>query len=262
MKSVFYSASLVLGLIATAELFRRFHNKAGHRNTVTGAGLACTATAFATVAIAFADPLIVHPFAHATGVIGLATFISGTAVLGLLVMILVLLSWWIFRGAAFTTSLLTIGVVTAGVAGSMILLFAQSPQASKYTGTSLRLLVADLSRPAPLCDRPVAYACIYFSYVILACIGVTLGFSFLGLGARDMGCRVSVGFWSAACAGAMGLLYAILSLLAVASGALVHHLVLPFGGTETATAFGVCGALAFACAVLIPYVPTKPQRAR
>jgi hypothetical protein len=262
LKSVFYSASLVLGLIATAELFRRFHNKAGHRATVIGAGLACTATAFSTIAITFADPVIARPFARATGVTGLATFISGTAVLGLLVMILVLLSWWIFRGIAFTTSLLTIGVVTAGAAGTMILLFAQSPRASIYTGTSLRFLVADLSQHTPLCNRPVAYACIYFGYVILACIGVTLGFSFLGLGARDMGIRVSAGFWSAACAGAMGLLYALVSLLAVVSGAVTHHLILPFGGTETAAAFGVCGALSFACAVLIPYVPAKPQRAR
>lgn len=262
MKSAFYSASLVLGLIATAELFRRSRNKAGHRSTVIGASLACTATAFATVAIAFADPLIVRPFAEATGITGLAMFISGTAVLGLLVMILALLSWWIFRGVAFTVSLLTIGVITAAVAGSMVLLFAQSPQASKYTGTSLRFLVADLARHGPLCNRPVAYACIYFSYVILACIGVTLGFSFLGLGAKDLGLRVSAGFWSAACAGTMGIVYAGLSLYAVISGAVLHHLVLPFGGTETATAFGVCGALAFACAVLIPYVPMKPQRAR
>jgi hypothetical protein len=262
LKSALYTASLVLGILATTELFRRFHNRAGHRSTVVGAGLACAATGFATASIAFADPLVVRRFAQVTGVTGLATFISGTAVVGALVMILALLSWWIFRGAAFTVSLLAISVATTAVAGSMILLFAQSPKASKYTGTSLRFLVADTSQHGPLCNRPVAYACIYFSYVVLACLGVTLGFTFLGMGARGLGARVSAGFWSAAGAGAMGLLYGTLSLMAVVSGAAMHHLILPFGGTETATAFGVCAVLAFACAVLIPYVPAKPQRAR
>jgi hypothetical protein len=258
VKSAFYTASLVLGLLATAELFRRVRNRSGHRTTVAGAAIAGVGMAFACIGMAFADPLIVRPFSRATEV-GLATYISGTAVICLLACILILLSWWIFRGTSFTVALVATSTASAAAACSMAVLFAQSPLTSKYTGTSLRLLVSDVASGSPMSGKPIAYACIYFSYVTLASIAVAIGFGFLALGARELGLRVRTGFWTAASAGVFGILYAVMSLVAIVSGA-QHHLILPLHGTETATAFSVCGALAFGCGILIPNIPVRRPR--
>ncbi|MFC8428486.1 hypothetical protein [Streptomyces sp. NPDC057253] len=206
----------------------------------------------------FADPMVVKPFADATEV-GLATAISGVAVVSLLVCVLALLAWWILEHTCYHRVLLLISSVAVATVTAMAILFAQNNLASKYTGTSLRLLAADTASGGPLCDRPIAYACIYFTFVALASSAVTLGFSYLAIGASDLGLRVRIGFWASAVAGLCGVLYAGLSLTAVISGAR-HHLVLPFHGTETATMFALCGALIFGAGVIIPYFPLREER--
>jgi hypothetical protein len=253
LKSAFYTAALSLGLLATFELFRRARSRSGER--VTGVALAGTALFCSCVAMAFADPLIVAPFAKAT-VAGLATAISGTAVIGLLVCVLVLLSWWILEHTWYHRVLLMLTALAAGTVTSMAVLFAQNNLASKYTGTSLRLLVADTASGRPLCDRPIVYACIYFTFVALASIATAVGFTYLALGASGLGLRVRAGFWASAVAGMCGLIYAGVSLTAVISGAR-HNLILPFHGTETATAFAVCAALIFAAGLTIPFFPAR-----
>jgi hypothetical protein len=256
LKSALYTTALVLGLVDTVELFRRARKRSGTR--ATGAAIACMSLAFACIALAFADPLIIEPFAKATE-IGLATAISGTAVIGLLVCVMVLLSWWILERTWYQRVLLLISACAVSTVTVMAVLFAQNNLASKYTGTSLRLLVADTASAGPLCNRPIAYACIYFLFVGLASIVITSGFGYLALGASGLGLRVRVGFWASTVAGVFGLSYAGLSLTAVVSGAR-HDLILPFHGTETATTFGVCGALIFAAGVIIPYFPANGPR--
>jgi hypothetical protein len=142
-----------------------------------------------------------------------------------------------------------------------VVLFCQDTRASKYTGTSLKFLAADVARGGDICNRTLVYAYIFFGYVILAALVLALGFAYLALGAKGLHMRVRAGFWLAAASGALAIVYGGMSLLAVASGA-HHHLILPFRGTETATAFSVGGVLCFFVAVLIPYIPVKPQRAR